>query len=90
MTSRKITLHSCDFCTSMAKPYSSYTVTKQIENPSAFHWFKIINKNDGLLREACKDCGHNIHYLLNKLNVNHKFACTEYTDKNEMGRITIK
>mgnify|MGYP001611607354 CR=1 FL=1 len=66
-------LKVCDFCRA------------QTSDAGAAHWFFVRGGKEA--KHACIDCGHKIHELLDKMDIEHTFKCKQYTDGKEMGEI---
>lgn len=57
-------------------------------SPTNARWF--LFKNGEINMDICLRCGHEIHSDFNKLKIQHKFICYEYSDTPNQGLIEIE
>jgi len=79
-----LTVFTCDFCGEFRKDDD----IRGTEFPESRRWFEVHSPfKDDL--HACLDCGHDLHYVLKTLGIEHEFVCQQYSEHPAMGEIRI-
>lgn len=75
---------ACDFCTVFCG--HSYAYRQEYYRARAHEvgrtWFLVYSGPGKEARHACVDCGHIIHFLLDRLGIPHDFVCHEYGENH--------